>query len=508
MDQFERGACLPNTRLDAIKSISDWYADGSDEQMRVMWIYGQAGTGKSTLSTTIAHMMDRIDGINLLGAFFFFDRDISERNASSLIRTIAYQLAEFDPSIGAKIEQVIESIPNIGDMPPAVQFSKLLSASALGDIQWNRGPVLIIIDALDESDAGVGRKKVLQVLSEGFSSLPHFLRLLIVSRPERDIFNAFEKRGIHRQELVADSTSQSDIMELIRTRLLEVRQDNIGYLVNELLYWPTEEEILALAIQAAGLFIWAATACRLIDESHNPKDKLDELVQDLPVANSASIFMSLYKLYETALRSAGNWNDASFRSDVLNILGAITCARVPLSCIALDSLLRLPRPSMLTVSRLRSVLRGSGEEPIRMLHTSFFDYLTLRELVEPWAIDGERHNVYMADRCLVYLDKELHENMCGLTIPYPAQEAALPESVTYASKYWIEHVCLVTGRSLETDLCDRIYQFLEQHAIHWLETLSIMKAFDVALQQLPKLLAWVQVSRRNIPTNTLLTIDT
>lgn len=72
MDQFERSECLPNTRLDAIKSISDWYADDSDDQMRVMWIYGQAGTGKSTLSTTIAHMMGRIDGINLLGAFFFF----------------------------------------------------------------------------------------------------------------------------------------------------------------------------------------------------------------------------------------------------------------------------------------------------------------------------------------------------------------------------------------------------------------------------------------------------
>ncbi|KAF7979561.1 hypothetical protein HWV62_41836 [Athelia sp. TMB] len=490
LDQSERGTCLPNTRLDAIKSISDWYADDSDDRENVMWVYGLAGAGKSTLATTIAQMMDGVDGINLLGAFFFFDRDIPERNAATMIRTIAYQLAQFDPIIGAKIEQVITNIPNIANMSLALQFLKLLSATALGDIQWTRGPVLVIIDALDESSSGTGRKNLLQVLSEGFFNLPHFLRLLVVSRPERDIVDGFEHSIIRRVELGVDSTRQSDIAEFIRTRLLEIRMANMKYLAEVLLRWPTEDEIRALAVRAAGLFIWAATACRLIDESHHPKEKMNELIEHHSVASYGTIFTSLYRLYKDALQSAGNWNDESFCRDFQDILGTIVCAQVPLSCVALDCLLGLPRPSMLTISRLGSVLRGSREEPIRILHTSFHDYLTLDDLIEPWAINNEQYNAFVADRCLTHLEQMLHENMCNLTLPHPLQAESLSVSVSYASKFWIEHVCAT--QRLTDNLCDRIFKFLQIHLLHWMETLVVMRAYDVALRSLPKLLRWIQ----------------
>jgi hypothetical protein len=58
---------LPKTRLDIIKVITDWIADESSDQKKVMWLYGLAGSGKITISTTIAWIMR---DLHRLGAFF------------------------------------------------------------------------------------------------------------------------------------------------------------------------------------------------------------------------------------------------------------------------------------------------------------------------------------------------------------------------------------------------------------------------------------------------------
>ncbi|KZP34758.1 hypothetical protein FIBSPDRAFT_709733, partial [Athelia psychrophila] len=429
MDERKRSVCLPNTRLDAIKSTMDWFSDDSDGRQDVMWIYGLAGTGKSTLSTTIAGMMD---DVGLLGASFSFDRSITERGVSTLIPTLAYQLAHFDAAIGARVQQVVQDTPNIANKPLGIQFSKLLSAAALGDIPWSRGPILVVIDALDESGSTADQKELMQALSGGFLNLPGFLRFLIVSRPERDILDQFKHTRMRREELRVDSeTSQADITEFIRSRLLETREAKIDYLTEAMQSWPSEEDIIRLAIFAAGLFIWAATACRLIDASHDPTQRMGELVKHQPASALTKPFASLHQLYKTALLSAGIWDDDAFCRDFQDILGTVICVRVPFSCMAIDTLLGLSRPSVLTISRLGSVLRGGKEEPIQLLHTSFFDYLTLHDLDEPWAINTNKHNTRLAHRCIALLEHELKENMCNLTLPHPIQDEKLPESVIY-----------------------------------------------------------------------------
>ncbi|KAF7978013.1 hypothetical protein HWV62_1877 [Athelia sp. TMB] len=485
MDQTKRGTCLPNTRLDTIKAILDWYSDDSDDQARVLWMFGLAGTGKSTLATTIAGMLEEI---NLLGAFFFFDRQLPARDPSTLIRTLAFQLAQSHATIGVKIAQVIQDTLNIANMNLAMQFQKLLSATALGDVDWSRGPLLVVIDALDESGSEAERKTLLQVLSKGFANLPRFLRFLIVSRPVRDISDRFNGPAIRRRELGIDSSP--DIEEFIRSRLHEIKEANITSLAELLQSWPSEDDIRSLAALAAGLFIWAATACRLIDESHDPTERTNELIKNHSANIRGSVFENLHLLYKTALQSAGNWDDKSFRSDFRDVVGTVICAQGPLSCSAVDSLLDLPRPSLHTVLRLGSVLCGNREEPIRILHTSFYDYLTLRDPVELWAIDNEWDDMRMADRCLVHLEQTLHENMWSLTLPFPVPDKSLPDSVSYASKYWFAHVCSI--KNVPDDLCDRMDRFLRKHLLHWMEALVINKAFEVTLHQFPRLLQWIQ----------------
>ncbi|KZP33641.1 hypothetical protein FIBSPDRAFT_1036166, partial [Athelia psychrophila] len=498
MDESKRGECLPDTRLQAIKSIMEWFSSDSEGQEGAMWVHGVAGAGKSTLSTTAARMMRDLD---LLGAFFFFNRDLPEWNASTLIRTLAYQLAEFDPIIGARIEQIVKDTPNIANMTLAVQFAKLLSVTALGDVPWTRGPILVVIDALDEAGSTTERADLMRVLSKGVSTLPWFLRLLIVSRPERDILDHFQPSTMRREELRVDSqASRADVTAFIRNRLNETRAHNIIYLTKALRDWPGGDVIDALATLAGGHFIWAQTACQLIDESDDPKETSDGLIKHQSTGQSIESFESLHRLYKTALLSAGRWQNPSTAANFQDVLGVVICAQIPLSCLAIDALLlpRLPPlpqrlPSLQTVSRFGSVLSWSDTGPVRLLHTSFYDYLTVHAQAEPrelWAIAVEECNLNLANGCITLLEQELRENICNLDLSRPVQDESLSEPVAYASKFWISHICLITDAS--EGFADMVYRFLCKHLLHWIEALTIGKAFDVVIRSLIMLLKWTQ----------------
>ena len=487
MDGFNRTPCLENTRRNVIKDVMEWIADDSNKAKKVLWVYGLAGTGKGTLSTTMAQMMR---SLHRLGAFFFFNRDIPQRNFATLIRTLAYRLAMFDARIGAAISRVVENADNIAGMPLEFQFENLLSANALKSVEWSGGPIVLIIDALDECGSEADRKILMQVLSKGFSDLPSFIRVMVVSRQEPDIQRALGSH-LHLQSYPLDIdsvTNKNDISEYIRHRLEEIRI-NDGYLGDR---WPGDDKISSLANGAGGLFIWASTACLYI-ESGYPGRRLSELISKQPDGNSSGPFAQLDGLYNTGLQSAGFWNDQLLRSDCCSILGAVLCARVPLSCSVIDALLALPQdtPSWKSVSRLRCFLRVSETERIRILHPSFHDYLSERCRGQPWSIDIERHNKELALRCINLLDKELRENTCNMTLPYLSRKNTLPEAISYACKFWIEHICLVSD--VTDDILKRIYDFLEKHLLHWMEVLAILKSHDHTIRSIPNVTKWLQV---------------
>lgn len=500
MDQSGRQPCLPGTRVDIIKLIMDWYSDDSDGRKSVMWLRGQAGAGKSTLSTTIAMMMDRIHGVNLLGAFCFFN-EFSQGKATDTIRTIAYQLARFDPSIGATIEQVIKKFPDIAKERLEDQFELLLSFTALRTISWPRGPVLVVVDALDQSGSDTERADLLRVLSKGALKLPRFLRILVVSRPESDIYYHFRKPFIRHEELTIDTEiCRADVAAFIRSQLHATKEKN-EYLHNPMPDWPGEKEINDLTSLAAGHFIWAATACRLIDKSHNPQTTMGELIKPQVSESSTSAFPKLHELYRTALQYAGKWSDSSFGREIRDVLGVVICARTPLSPIAISSLLKPLAPPlkprlrvMYTISNFGSVLHWSETNetvPIRILHTSFRDYLTRRDCNTSWAIDVAHHNKQLAHGCIAHLENRLWENMCNLVLGQLVESDPFAESVKYACKYWIEHVCSVSNAS--EDLGNAIDLFIRRHLLHWIEALVIMKSYDLVTRALTQLLAWTQV---------------
>ncbi|KIM81153.1 hypothetical protein PILCRDRAFT_24904, partial [Piloderma croceum F 1598] len=126
-------ACHPSTQENVLSEIIDWATNPSCKQ-NVLWYHGLAGSGKSTISTTIANTFREL---RRLGTFVFFNCAHPEQShPSKVIQTLAYKLGSVDQHIGAAICNAIDNFPSINDASPRVQFIKLIveSLATLTDI--------------------------------------------------------------------------------------------------------------------------------------------------------------------------------------------------------------------------------------------------------------------------------------------------------------------------------------------------------------------------------------
>jgi hypothetical protein len=491
MDASRRNECLPDTRTDVLKFIVDWVNDLASQQ-NILWLHGLAGSGKSTLATTITNTFRES---NILGAFLFFDRDITERSdPTTVIRTLAHQLASSNPHLGEAIRAVVEKNSNISMSPLRLQYQKLIYDPLSATMDSVDLRIVLVLDALDECGTAEGRESLLAVLANSFVHLPSSIRTIITSRAEIDIYNAFvPQRHILTLELDITSRANSDdILSYFRDRmsLMRNRKRHLRLDVD----WPGENVLQKLVERASGLFIWASTVSKFIN-GHDPRRRLD-IILNGEAGSSAEA--GLDALYKTALNAIDIWDDEDFVADFRDILGVVLVARQPLSSSAIDALLHLPddRPSMHTISLLGCVLQR--DPSVRFLHPSFADFLTMRQRCgrDAWFFDQSTYHRSLAFRCLDRMDVRLERNMCHMTLGSDQTDESLSEDVSYSCLYWIDHICTL-GDDLAR-VVDRLRVFLYRHLLHWFEAMSILKRSRDAISLLDRLKNWILVSHSDI----------
>ena len=490
MDASRRTACLPNTRIDTLKFITDWVNDPRKQQ-NILWLHGLAGSGKSTLATTIANLFG---DSGRLGAFLFFDRDVTERSDPSVIvRTLAHQLAGSDPRIGAAIRAVVDRNSNVIMYPLPHQLRKLVIGplETFKDTDVDSTPaIVIVLDALDECGTADEREALLAMLANDFADMPSSFRTIVASRSENDIYTAFDSRRhilAHQLDLSSPANSD-DILWYFRHHLalVRTRKKHLGLKAD----WPGEEVLQKLVQRASGLFVWASTASAFIG-GHEPRRRLDIILGGQTASGAQDALDALYK---TALCSIGLWDDSDFISDFRAILGIILVARQPLSSTAIDALLQLPenRPSIYTISLLGCVLQQNPT--VRVLHPSFGDFLMTAKRCERemWFFEQSLHHRHLAFRCLDCMDAVMKQNMCNLTLSIDLASQTLSEEVAYSSVFWIDHICAIVDDIMP--VIDRINVFLFRHLLHWFEAMSILRRSRDTISVLDDLKDWILVS--------------
>ncbi|KAF9762896.1 hypothetical protein IL306_003289 [Fusarium sp. DS 682] len=426
----EHGAtCLPETRVQLLQEIDQWITNPKSKT--IFWLNGMAGTGKSTISRTVSRT-EFTKG--RLGATFFFKRGETDRgNMSKLVPTLAHQLAMYVPGISNSIREAVDADASIAGKTLGEQFEKLIKEPIMkiSASPSSSGPLVMVIDALDECQGETHIKQLLSLFSRVGTPEYFCLRVFITSRPELpiqlgflDIEGTYQDVELHR---VASQTIKHDIAVYLRHELEKVRKNSNRILrlgEKRPLRWPGEDKFDQLVCKTQPLFIAAATVCRFINDTAlgDPEDLLDKVLY----SNGRRHMSHLHDIYLSILEQQVINRPESERQQVVLdfqlIVGTIITLASPLSIDSLASLLGVATTRIEgKVRLLESVLdvpKTIGA-PVRMLHLSFRDYLVDpdQQLATPFWVDENATHWNLTKRCLMVMDSMLRENICGLPFP-------------------------------------------------------------------------------------------
>jgi hypothetical protein len=477
--------CLRDTRVDLLRDIHGW-ADGQDERC-IFWLSGLAGTGKSTIARTVAR---RYLDQKRLGASFFFSRGGGDVGyAEKFVTTVAFQLANNIPDLKRKICDAISKRSDIATQSLRDQWQDLvLTPLSNLDGKDYQSTYVLIIDALDECEGQNDIQMILQLLAEVRSLKVVQLRVLLTSRPEVPIrygFNQIQKD--EHQDFVLHGIKPSivdrDISVFLRDKLGDVRSK---YQLQA--DWPEERAITTLVRSSDGLFIWAATACRFIEQGGQlAQNRLSLLLHN--ANGTIEPARKLDEIYTTVLtnsigREHNEKETLQLRELFREVVGPIIISSEPLSVSNLVGLLGTDVEALnQTLSNLHSVLHVPEAESgtIRLLHPSFRDFLLDHKRCSnpQFHIDEKLVHREMYMNCLRVMKQHLRRDICNLQYP-GADISELSRSdmdkhiqphVQYACRFWVYHY---KRSDVDIDGYCNVEKFLRIHFLHWLEALALL----------------------------------
>jgi hypothetical protein len=404
-----RKGCLPGTRKEVIDEINNWVNNNSDDTPRIFFLTGFAGAGKSAIAHAVAHLFD---GLGRLGSSYCFDAaHQAERSPNNLFSTIARDLADLDPELKASLWQVVGEKRALRKTHAArEQFQRFILDPAT-DLK-TIGPIVIVIDALDESGDAESRQVILSILAGEAADLPPNFRVLVTGRVERDIRDALDgnKHVISKHMETFDANNDIFFVQTqLCTKVAELEQK-----------WPKNLWCQMLVDKSEGLFQWASTACRFIkgngEELLDPVEQLEILVSS---ASRSAQLSQLDELYTRILTRIFTTNGTDRMGCFRSVVGCMLAARELLFTSALEKLCS-DKGSANVVERiirpLGSLLSGVTQKsiPICLLHTSFCDFLTDPDCSGLFYIDTSSHHHTLTLSTLRVLMEELRFNICEL----------------------------------------------------------------------------------------------
>ncbi|GLA98339.1 hypothetical protein AtubIFM57143_006280 [Aspergillus tubingensis] len=472
--------CLPGTREELLQQVSEWGACSVGPC--IFWLNGMAGTGKSTISRSLAQ---RLYSKGQLGATYFFKRGEGDRgHAKRFVSTITRQLIATIPDLAVGVSKAIEDDPDISRRGFRIQFEKLL-LEPLGELEdsQNLRSFVIVVDALDECEEEQDIRLLLQLFPRIQESKSVQLRAFITSRPELPIQLGFQEDTVkdHHRDLVLHRIPkpviEHDISLFLSHKLHIIRKERS--LPPD---WPGDDNLREIVKMSVPLFIFAATVCRVFqDPDLDPVQSLREILE---YQNEESKLDGTYLPVLQRLPTHSGKRKQMIVNEFREVVGTIVILESPLSVASLSEMLGIPtRVINIRLSRLHAVLNIPDDNvmPVGLFHLSFRDFLLdpeTREKTEFW-IDGKQAHRRLAMKGLEVMQRKLKKNICNLPYEGFARHDIKPETIhhnitpelEYSCRYWTLH--LVQGESSETLLPD-VDSFLRKHFLHWAEVMCVL----------------------------------
>jgi len=414
--------CQLGTRERVMQEILDWAE--RDDDKPICWLYGPAGSGKSTIAHTVAEECG-----DKLAASFFFSRGKGRRSAiTGLLPTLAYQLAIHQPPLRPLIESTLRADPSILSQTLENQFRKLIIEPIMS-IE-NPPPMVIVLDALDECGDGDLLMKIVGILCNAPTNHPLPFRCFLTSRPEEHIRDAFALPGTHRKThsvKLYDFDARHDIRAFLQKEFEDILCKREVLLRAVPRPWPSLGVLDELVDKSEGLFIYVSTLVKYVGQGPGlPQDKLQAVSKI-----HAGIDFLYMQVLSTALQSPHS----------RLVIGTLMLLSRPLQINAMAQLLQL------TPAVIRDALRGchsvliipdDDDGTIKPYHASLRDFLTDDSRSEDYSVDPAL-NQTITQYCMHIMTSSLMNDAIG------------NEPLPYACQNWTHHfsVMLASGRGSE-----------------------------------------------------------
>ena len=489
------------TRVAFLDFIINWVNNSASEHGLVL--FGQAGTGKSSVAHEIARLFDKMH--RLTSSFIFLRREQSVRKAYHLFTTLARDLSDRYPSFKIALGKVVKdnTALRVGTRDYDTLFESLI-LEPLKDLHIV-GPILVIIDALDESGDTTNRTGLHAFLAKNLVRLPSNFRVVITSRPEHAIVSALVKAQSVKIKYMNDTElaagTHEDILTFFQQRL---PLDEVGHYVE------------ALAVKAEGLFQWAAVASQLILDpparfGYSKEKCTNHLLEPSTNRHGQDL---LDGLYNDVLE--GYFTDQEARVLFRSVVGQLITSIEPLnicSLIPLRQYASYDKDSDAAVigilSRLGSLLSNVNSSdkklPIIPLHTSFRDFLTNKDKSGDFYVRVRDTHHQSAHSCFnLLLDPldGLKFNICKLETSYLANddienlntriEKYIRPALLYACRFWGDHL---KHADFKMDLFVKVETLFKEKFLFWLETLSLTRNVGLVPSTFATLIMWLATSQ-------------
>lgn len=481
-------ACMAGTRTSLLGTFSSWLTTDFDAAS-IFWLTAPPGAGKTAFAHTIA--FDASSSKDIILISFFFERAVNDRNnLQAFFGTLMHLLSGLNPHFKASLCSTLDEKRDLASASPIRQFNELLVYHAS---TFANQRILLIIDALDECSEYCN--DLTTILRDHVPALPASFHVFVTSRPEKSLLRRLRPlQHVHHHTIeLEDADNLSDIATYVHQRFDTIAIDH-GLEDS----WPGEERRQSFIEKASGLFAWASVALDYIGrvKLFGRDAKLQEVLSQSST-RATPVQERMDELYMTVLGTC-DWGDEDFVRGYQLVVGTIVASRQPLSKLSLEDLLGDTAGVVAEILDILSPLFTewkTDDTPIQLLHLTLFDFLTHRERSNRYFIDEIEHSRQIGLRCLVILTKTLKDGVPGLGYssfwdqynfrPLPVVD--VPESITYACRFWIDHICLVQSPP-EKQYIDALKAF-SPYIISWVELVSLRNVFPA----LTKLREWVMV---------------
>jgi WD40 repeat protein len=415
---------------------------------RCFWLSGAAGTGKSVLA---AHVIRHLAQDRDCSYYFLKHIDKSKQSLGTLLRSLAYQMANRDPSLRRSLlsmqhEEDLTADPNDVRAIWRQLFQKrIFRTESQQRHYW-------VIDAIDESHACHELFPLLAKIEDKFP-----LRIFLTSRRSVTLEKQFQKLPIISEQIQVANTL-GDIRLLLRANI-----DSIHFSDQT----AVDDLIDTLVIKSNGSFLWAYLILQQLDNSWSDKaiyEAMDQVPEEMD---------ELYRHILDQMSMSGDSNKEIARV----ILRWTVCAIRPLTIQELQEAIRLDinhtvyRSDKMIEAVCGQLVQVDKQSKVQVVHDTVREFLLNKSLESEFAIDKDQTHADLAEICLRFLGDE---DSKGAHVRRPLSASIMEKPLLeYASTNFSEHLVRSPRSPASVNiLLPKLESFLATSVLAWIELVA------------------------------------